>query len=115
MTITFTAGLVALANWSFSAGDVAVIAGAGHKAGTWMLAQFKGRALFDWMNMDVDVVFTWTLELHKRWDKKITLIKMARRPYSNSRGGIKVLVVQGLGRFTWLMILFTAALEASCR
>ena len=117
MSLSFLSGSLTLVNWGFSAGDVAVIAGAGRKAGTWMLAQFKDRTLFDWMNVDVDAVFTRkglfeTADLHKRWDQKIYLLKNGQRSSFQVSGGTKVPVVQQMGRFTWFMTLCTAALDA---
>jgi hypothetical protein len=118
MSLSFLSGSLTVANWGFSAGDVAVIAGAGRKAGTWLLAQFKDRTLFDWMNVDVDAVFTRkglfeTADLHKRWDQKIYLLKNGQRSSFQVSGGTKVPVVQQMDRFTWFMTLCTAALDAA--
>jgi hypothetical protein len=119
MAVSFFGSSLALANWGFSVGDIAVIAGAGRKAGTWMFAQFKDRNLLDWMNIDVDAVLVRkglcaTTELHDRWDTKITLIQNGqKKPIFSSRGGTKVPVIENMGRFTWLMTLITAALDAT--
>ncbi|KAL8754100.1 MAG: hypothetical protein Q9184_005222 [Pyrenodesmia sp. 2 TL-2023] len=83
-SLSFDSGSVTLATWGFSAGDIALIAGAGRKAGTWLMARFKDRALLDLMNVDIDTVFKRkglfeTADLHKRWDQKFTLYKNGQR------------------------------------
>ncbi|KAF2873831.1 hypothetical protein BDV95DRAFT_567840 [Massariosphaeria phaeospora] len=118
MAVSFTSSSLALANWGFSVGDIAVLAGAGRKAGTWLFAQFKDRTLLDWMGIDLDAVLRRkglcdTAELHERWDKKITLMKNNQKTPIVSKGGTKVPVIEDMGRFTWLMTLITAALDAA--
>jgi hypothetical protein len=118
MALSFAAGSLTLANWGFSAGDVAILVGAGRKAGTWVFAQMKDQNLLDWMGVDLDAVLTRkglcdTAELHARWDKKITLVKNGQRTNIISPGGTKIPVVEDMGRFTWLMTLLTAGLDAA--
>ncbi|KAL8673942.1 MAG: hypothetical protein Q9168_001637 [Polycauliona sp. 1 TL-2023] len=118
MALSFQSGSVALATWGFSVGDIATIAGAGRKAGTWIMAQFRDRALFDWMNVDIDTVFRRkglfvTAILQKRWDEKFILMKNGKRTiFSNEHTGNTPLVQQ-MDRFTWLMTLLTAVLDAA--
>ncbi len=45
MAVLFTTGSMTLVNWEFGAGDIAVMAGAGRAAGTWVMVQVKDRAL----------------------------------------------------------------------
>lgn len=119
MAVSFPGGSLALANWGISVGDIAVIAGAERKASTRMFAQFKDQNLLDWMNIDVDAVLVRkglceTVELHNRWDTKITLVQNGqKKSIMSSKGGTKVPVIEIMGRFTWLMTLITAALDAT--
>lgn len=118
MALSFIGGSVTLANWGFSVGDIAVLAGAGRNATTWVLAQFKDQNLIDWLGFDVDTILERkgicaTNELHTRWDTKITLIQNGQRTSITSKGGKKVPLIESMGRFTWLMTLITAALNAS--
>ncbi|KAI4276215.1 MAG: hypothetical protein L6R38_005718 [Xanthoria sp. 2 TBL-2021] len=118
MALSFQSGSVALATWGFSVGDIATIAGAGRKAGTWMMAQFKDRVLLDWMNVDIDTVLTRkglfeTADLQKRWDQKIMLYQNGQRTMFRNKYTGNVPLVQQMDRFSWLMILLTAALDAA--
>ncbi|KAF2182436.1 hypothetical protein K469DRAFT_690893 [Zopfia rhizophila CBS 207.26] len=120
MALSFSVSSLTLENWGISAGDIAVLAGAGRMAGTWVMSQFKDRALLDWMNMDVDTVFTRkallnVTELHDRWDQKITLLKNGKRSSYPKDGGKGVHVLQQMDRFTWLMTLLSAALDAAMK
>lgn len=83
-----------------------------------MLAQFKDRTLFDWMDVDVDAVFTRkglfeVTDLHKRWDQKICHLKNGQRRSFQVSGDTKVPVIQQMDRFTWFMTFCTAALDAA--
>lgn len=118
MALSFIGGSVTLANWGFSVGDIAVLAGAGRNATTWVLAQFKDQNLIDWMGFDVDTILKRkaicdTTELHSRWDTRITLIQNGQKTSITSKGGKKVPLIESMGRFTWLMTLITAALNAA--
>jgi hypothetical protein len=118
MALSFVGGTVTLANWGFSVGDIAVMAGAGRKATTWVFAQFKDQNLMDWLGVDVDTLLKRkalcdTAELHSRWDKKITLIQNGQKTSITSKAGTKVPVIESMGRFTWMMTLLTAALDAT--
>lgn len=118
MALSFAAGSLTLANWGFSAGDVATIVVAGRKAGTWVFAQMKDQNLLDWMGVDMDAVLTRkglcdTAELHDRWDKKLTMVQNGRKTTIMSPGGTKIPVVEDMGRFTWLTTLLTAGLDAA--
>jgi hypothetical protein len=91
MALSFIGGSVHLANWGFSVGDIAVIAGAGRKATTWVFTQFKDQNLMDWMGIDVETVLKRkalcdTIELRGRWDKKITLIQNGQKTSITSKG-----------------------------
>ncbi|CAI6341297.1 unnamed protein product [Periconia digitata] len=118
MAVSFTGGSIALANWGFSIGDIAVLAGAGRKAGNWVYAQFKDSNLIDWMGVDEDAVLPRkglcdTSELHNRWDTKLVLIQNGQKTSISSREGTKMPVIDSMGRFTWIMTLVTAALNAA--
>jgi hypothetical protein len=118
MALSFIGGSVTLANWGFSVGDIAVMAGAGRNATTWVLAQFKDQNLIDWMGFDVDTILKRkaicdTTELHSRWDARITLMQNGQKTSITSKGGTVLPVIESMGRFTWLMTLITAALNSA--
>lgn len=118
MALSFVSGTMTLANWGFSTGDIALLAGAGRQAGTWLMSQIKDRGLIEFMNIDIDSVLSRkgivnTTELHLRWDKKLRLLRN-NRPYSiESPRGSHTTVVDNMDRFTWLMTLIVAALDPS--
>ncbi|KAL9080513.1 MAG: hypothetical protein Q9157_000747 [Trypethelium eluteriae] len=118
MALTFAAGSSKLISWGFSVGDVATIAGAGRKAGNWLMAQMQDRNLLDFLKLDIDSVFVRrglvdVIKLHQRWDSKITLLRNGTPiDVSNPAGG-HLPVIENMDRFTWLMTLIIAALDAA--
>jgi hypothetical protein len=118
MALSFSLGTGALLSWGFSAGDIAVMAGAGRAAGTWLVAQLKDRALIDFLSVDVDEIVTRrglvdVNALHQRWDRKLTLLQNGRPVSIVHPAGDRKTVVENLDRFTWIMILVISALDAS--
>jgi hypothetical protein len=82
------------------------------------VGSIKDRTLFDWMDVNVDAVFTRkglfeVADLHKRWDQKICHLKNGQRRSFQVSGGTKVPVIQQMDRFTLFMTLCTAALDAT--
>ncbi|KAF1353132.1 hypothetical protein BDV97DRAFT_366781 [Delphinella strobiligena] len=116
MALSFASGSSQLVNWGFSVGDVAVMAGAGRKVGTWLMVHLQDRTLFEWMKVDVDAVFTRkgllnVEELQHRWDRKLTLLKNGRpTTFTTSRAGYSL---HRMDRWTWVMTLFTAAMDVA--
>lgn len=118
MALSFAVGTSALVNWGFSAGDIAVMAGAGRTVGTWLMAQSKDRGLADFLSVDTDKILTRRglvdiNALHKRWDCKLTLLQNGRPVSIVHPAGPRKPLVENLDRFTWIMILIVSALEAS--
>lgn len=118
MAVSFAKGAMTLANWGFSVGDIATIAGAGRKVGNWIMAQMKDRAFIDFLMVDIDTIITRkaivdTILLHNRWDRKITLLKNGRPFTIEHPGGSDKPVVDNVDRFTWLMMLIVAVLDSA--
>ncbi|EME80643.1 uncharacterized protein MYCFIDRAFT_216271 [Pseudocercospora fijiensis CIRAD86] len=116
MALMFGTGGFALASWGFSVGDIAALAGAGRKIGTWLTAHLSDRALFDWTGTDVDALFTRrgildVEALQRRWDREIILLQNGHVKTIETTPGAAAL--HRMDRWTWLMTLFTAALEAA--
>ena len=116
MAVSFASGSFALANWGFSAGDIAVIAGAGRSVGNWLMAQAKDRNLLDFLGLDVDSVILRkglldTGALHQRWDQKLHLLRNGRRMTMQQNNGVSL--IPSIDKFTWLMTLITAGLDAA--
>lgn len=118
MSLTFGTGSLALASWGFSVGDIAALAGAGRKIGTWLTAHLSDRALFDWMDTDVDTIFTRrglldVEQLHRRWDQKIVLLQNGEVRTFEPPAAETACRLNRMDRWTWLMTLITAALNAA--
>ena len=118
MAVSFTSGSLALANWGFGAGDLAVLAAAGRHMGNWLMANRKDRSLFEFLGVDVEnVILRKGLidvnELHNRWDIKIDLLKNGRKVRIEHQGKNTAPVVENMDKFTWLMTLIIAALDAA--
>ena len=118
MAVSFTKGSLTLANWGFGAGDIAVLAGAGRSVGNWLLASAKDRSLFDFLNVDVENVILRkglvdVIALHETWDTQLVLLKNGRKFKVKSRGGKRGPVVENMDKFTWLMTLMVAGLDAA--
>ena len=120
MAVSFTggAGGLALANWGFSLGDIAALAGAGRYAGNWLMAQTRDRSLLEFLAVDVDDVILRkglldVVALHSRWDQKLFLLKNGRLITIKEMSGSNIPVIPNMDKFTWLMALIAAALDAS--
>jgi hypothetical protein len=118
MALTFSAGSLTLANWGFGVGDIAVFAGAGRNVGNWLMAQTRDRNLVDFLKLDIDSIIIRrglidVVELHKRWDHKITLLQNGSPMVVAHPGGDHLPVVDNMDKFTWLMTLVIAALDAA--
>ncbi|KAH0537557.1 hypothetical protein FGG08_005656 [Glutinoglossum americanum] len=116
MAVTFLAGSATLANWGFSVGDVAAIAGAGRAVSNWLMAPRKDRALLEFLSVrQEDIIerrgLVDVMALHKRWDQKLVLLKNGKRCHITlpSKGP----VVENMDGFTWFMSLVLATLDAS--
>ncbi len=118
MAVSFASGSLALANWGFSAGDIAAIAGGGRSAGNWLMAQFRDRSLLEFLAVDVENIILRkglldVVALHSRWDQKLFLLKNGKMVTIQEMGGSKIPLIPNMDKFTWLMALITAALDAS--
>ncbi len=107
-----------LVNWEFGAGDIAVMAGAGRAAGTWVMAQMKYRALVGFLSLDTDAIMGRRglldiTTLHQRWDRKFTLLQNGN-PISIEHPSDKLTtVVNNMDRFTWFMVPVTSTMDAA--
>ena len=115
MSLAWATGSSTLAQWGFSAGDIAAIAGAGRSVGTWLMAQSKDRMLLDFLQTEAhDVIKRRGLidrvALHERWDTRLFLLQNGRRRIIETAGGK---TVENMDKFTWLMTLFVASLDAA--
>lgn len=92
MALTFASGSLTLVNWEFGVGDIAALAGAGRNVGNWVMAQTRDRNLVDFLKVDIDTIITRkgfidVVELHKRWDRKLTLFQNGRPNTLEHPGG----------------------------
>ena len=115
MSLAWNTGSSTLAQWGFSAGDIAAIAGAGRSVGTWLMAQSKDRMLLDFLQTEAhDVIRRRGLidrvALHEQWDTRLFLLQNGRRRIIEPAGGN---TVENMDKFTWLMTLFVASLDAA--
>lgn len=115
MSLAWNTGSSTLAQWGFSAGDIAAIAGAGRSVGTWLMAQGKDRMLLEFLQTDTNDVIKRKglldrVALHERWDTKLFLLQNGRRRVVEPAGGK---AVENMDTFTWLMTLFVASLDAA--
>jgi hypothetical protein len=118
MAISFVSGSLTLANYGISAGDIAVFAGAGRNAVTWMMAQMKDRNLLDFMHADPEHIISRRgildpMESHRRWNKKITLLQNGKKVTLKHTGGREEPLLENMDRFTWFMTFVVAALDAA--
>ena len=118
MAVSFASGSLALANWGFSAGDIAALAGAGRVACNWLIAQSKDRSLLEFLALDVeDVIRRKGLldlgALHVRWDQKLHLLKDGKMVTLQEMSGSKTPLIPNMDKFTWFMALIAAALDAA--
>jgi hypothetical protein len=118
MALAFASGSLTLANWGFGVGDIAVLAGAGRNVGNWVMAQTRDRNLVDFLKVDIDTVIIRrglidVVELHKRWDRKLTLFQNGRPISVEHPAGSQVPVVDNMDKFTWFMTLVIATLDAA--
>ena len=116
MALTFAAG--SLTNWGFGVGDIAVLAGAGRNVGNWVMAQTRDRNLVDFLRVDIDTIITRKglidmVELHKRWDRRLTLFRNGRPIAVEHPGSSQTPVVENMDKFTWFMTLVLATLDAT--
>lgn len=115
MSLAWNTSSSTLAQWGFSAGDIAAIAGAGRSVGTWLMAQSKDRMLFDFLQTDTNDVIKRKglldrVALHERWDTRLFLLQNGRRHVVEPVVGK---AVENMDTFTWLMTLFVASLDAA--
>lgn len=112
MSLSFAANSFQLANWGFSFGDVAVLAGAGRHVITWLTANFRDSALLDFLKVS-DLLFRRGLvdpvALNKRWSQRVALLQNGRRIELEPEGSKKEL--ENLTRFTWIMTIIVVCLD----
>lgn len=117
MAVSFTANSLALANWGFSASDIAAIAGAGRNVGTWVMAQIRDQNLLDFVRVDPEDLIPRKgiidpTALHKRWDIALTLLQNGRKCSIKNLG---TPLVESMPRFSWFMTLIVSGLDASLK
>ena len=115
MAVSFAANSIALANWGFSAGDIAAIAGAGRNIGTWVMAQIRDQNLLDFIKVDPDHLIPRKgiidpTALHKRWDVALILLQNGGKRVVTNRG---TPLVESMPKFSWFMTLVLSCLDAS--
>lgn len=76
MSLAWQVNVDSLLQIGFSAGDIAVLAGAGRAIVTWLTAKFKDAALFEYLCVDADTLIERTglvdtTELKDRWGKDL--------------------------------------------
>lgn len=118
MALSFVAGSWQLVNWGFSTGDIAIAVGAGRAVGNWIMSERRDQALIDFMALDTDALLSRrglvdTVSLHQRWDQKIRLLKNNKPHVISLPGEGSHTVIANMGRFTWIMTLIVAALDAA--
>lgn len=118
MALTFVAGTMTLSNWGFGPGDIAALAGAGRHVGNWLMAQTRDRNMVEFLKLDIDTILTRrglvdVVELHKRWDNKITLYRNGQPIHIEHPTDNKSPVIDNMEKFTWFMTLVVAALDAA--
>jgi hypothetical protein len=114
MALTFAANSLHLANWGFSLGDVAVLAGAGRQVITWLTADSRDTALLDFLKVTPsDLSFRRGLvdpvALNKRWSKRLALLRNGERIEVCPEGDKGEL--DNFNRFTWIMTLIVVCLD----
>lgn len=117
MAVSFAANSVTLANWGFSAGDIATLAGAGRAIGTWVTAQIKDQNLLDFMRVDPEDLIPRKgiidpIVLHKRWDISLTLLQNGRKRVIKNHN---TPLVENMSRFSWFMTLVISVLDSAIR
>ncbi|RYP41940.1 hypothetical protein DL767_000677 [Monosporascus sp. MG133] len=115
MSLSFTANSLTLANWGFSAGDIATLAAAGRAAVTWATNNFKDRGLLEFMKVDAEDLVPRKglidpVALHKRWDVRMTLLQNGERVVIEGPSGP---VVENMNIFSWFMTIITSAMDAT--
>ena len=70
------------------------------------------------MSVDVDSILTRkglldTVQLHRRWDRKLRLLKNNKPIVVHHPAGSKHTTIQNMDRLTWMMTLIVAALDAA--
>ena len=115
MSLSFSTNSTVLAQWGFSAGDIAAMAGAGRAVGTWVMAQARDRTLLEFMRIDASNLIARKglidrFTLHERWDAKLILLQNGRKRVIKPPGQK---AVENLDSFTWLMALVVASLDSA--
>ena len=114
MAVAFVANSWQLANWGFSAGDIAVLAGAGRSVITWLSASGRDRVLLDFLkttssDLGIRRGLIDPIALNKRWSKKIVLFRNGERCVLEPTG--KKLEIENIESPTWVMTIIVACLD----
>ncbi|KAE8440997.1 hypothetical protein EG329_006134 [Mollisiaceae sp. DMI_Dod_QoI] len=110
-SLTLYSGRDALVQMKFGQNDIANIGGAGRTI-TWMTAGPRDRSLLEFLDtrsqdlLSRDGIIE-TAQLQDRWGKNLKLFKQGKKEIFRTEPK------DDLDRFTWLMALFYAALEAA--
>jgi hypothetical protein len=114
MALTFATNSLKLANWGFSAGDIAVIAGAGRQVITWLTANSRDQGLLEVLgtsqfDLPIRRGLVDPVALNRRWSKKISLFRNGRKVEAQPEGTTSEL--ENLNLFTWIMTILVACLD----
>ena len=115
MAVSFLANSWQLANWGFSGGDIAALAGAGRGVVTWLSASGRDKVLFDFLktsssNIDIRRGLIECAKLNERWSAQIHLFQNGRRCVFTPAG--KSVEIENIDGFTWIMTIIVACLDA---
>lgn len=115
MAVSFVTNSRVLANWGFSAGDIAAIVGTGRSIGTWVMAQMRDQTLLDFIKVDPDDLVPRksmidTIALHKRWDIALTLLQNGRKRTLTNLG---TPLIEPMPKLSWFMVLVVSSLDAA--
>lgn len=115
MALTFATNSLRLVNWGFSATDILTLVAAGRGVITWINAHSRDSNLLSFLNVDETDLrlrpgLLDPIALNKRWGKDIVLLKNGKPEVLKTEGdGAEI---ENIRRFTWMMTLITACLEA---
>jgi hypothetical protein len=103
MALSFVANSWQLANWGFSEGDIAVLAGAGCNVITWLSAVGRDKNLLEFLNVSptglgIRSGLIDTASLNRRWGQTTVLFKNGQRHEFKPGGGKTQ--IEDINRFT---------------
>ncbi|MCJ1226464.1 hypothetical protein MMC12_003116 [Toensbergia leucococca] len=114
MAVSFLANSWQLANWGFSAGDIAALAGAGRNVITWLSASGRDKILFEFLkitpgDLGIRRGLINPVALNQRWGKKIVLFQNGQRCELRPAG--RTAEIENIDAFTWIMTIIVVCLD----